>query len=67
MGKLNTAPSMENADDFYAALLELHAERSATESAEINSRLILLLANHIGDIAVLHEAMKFAVIGAAKD
>lgn len=67
MGKLNTAPNMDNPDDFYAALLELHAGRSTPESAEVNTRLILLLANHIGDVTVLREAMRFSAIGAAKD
>ena len=31
----------------------------------VNARLILLLANHIGDIAVLREAMKLAREGVA--
>ena len=49
------------ADDFYAELLAVHEGRTKEESDAINARLILLLANHIGDRATLSEAMKKAV------
>lgn len=51
---------MKNPDDFYAALLELHLGKSETESAGINTRLVLLLANHIGDLETLAEAFQIA-------
>ncbi len=60
MSRLNTSPNMKNPDDFYAALLELHQGKSAAESAGINTRLVLLLANHIGDIETLAEAFQIA-------
>ena len=47
-------------DDFYAALLEAHRELSDEQSALLNARLILLLANHIGDLGVLREALSIA-------
>ena len=47
-------------DDFYEALIETHRDLSDEESERVNARLILLLANHIGDIAVLREAMALA-------
>ncbi len=47
-------------DDFYEALIETHRELSDEQSALLNARLILLLANHIGDLGVLREAMKIA-------
>lgn len=47
-------------DDFYEALIEMHRDLSDEQSAQVNARLILLLANHIGDIGVLREAMKIA-------
>lgn len=47
-------------DDFYEALIETHRDLSDEQSAEVNAKLILLLANHIGDIAVLKEAMAAA-------
>ena len=47
-------------DDFYEALIDMHRDLSAEQSAMANARLILLLANHIGDISVLREAMEIA-------
>jgi 5-carboxymethyl-2-hydroxymuconate isomerase len=58
---LNTKPNLANPDEFYQALLEAHEGKSEAESQKINSRLILLLANHIGDMAVLEEALAAAV------
>jgi predicted LPLAT superfamily acyltransferase len=60
MAKLNTLPNMPVADDFYAELLKLHEGKTAAESAAINARLVLLLANHIGDTEVLREALAAA-------
>lgn len=47
-------------DDFYEALLETHRDLSDEQSNMVNAKLILLLANHIGDISVLREAMQLA-------
>ncbi|MCB1931582.1 DUF2783 domain-containing protein [Accumulibacter sp.] len=47
-------------DDFYEALLAAHRDLSDEQSAELNARLILLLANHIGDLDVLREALRIA-------
>jgi hypothetical protein len=60
MTGLNTSPNMANPDDFYALLLEAHAGKSAEESSAINTKLILLLANHIGDLSILKEAVQHA-------
>jgi Protein of unknown function (DUF2783) len=60
MPVLNTAPNMVNPDDFYALLLDAHSGKSAEESSALNAKLILLLANHIGDMDVLREAMGYA-------
>jgi len=58
---LNTQPNLANPDAFYQRLVELHQDRSEEQSRLINASLILLLANHIGDAAVLEEAMQLAV------
>lgn len=50
-------------DDFYEALIETHRGLDEEQSAMVNARLILLLANHVGDIAVLREAMRIARAG----
>ncbi len=47
-------------DDFYEALIEMHRGLSDEQSAQVNARLILLLANHVGDLAILREAMAIA-------
>lgn len=47
-------------DDFYEALIDMHRDLSDEQSAMVNARLILLLANHVGDISVLREAMGIA-------
>ncbi len=60
MTKLKTSPNLARPDDFYAELLALHEGRSKAESDAINARLILLLANHIGDRKVLSEALQAA-------
>ena len=61
MTRLITKPNIANPDDFYAELLAIHEGRSKAESDALNARLILLLANHIGDRAVLSEAFAAAV------
>ena len=58
--KLNTEPNIERPDDFYEALIELHRDLSEEQSRQVNARLILLLANHIGDMDVLSAAMMAA-------
>ncbi len=58
--KLNTEPNIGRPDDFYEALIDLHRGLTEEQSRQTNARLILLLANHIGDMEVLSEAMKAA-------
>lgn len=60
MTGLETEPNIADGDAFYAALLALHRDLSDEQSALVNARLILLLANHIGDAAVLRAAMTAA-------
>jgi len=59
---LNLEPNLDRPDDFYEALIEAHRGVSAEQSAMLNAKLILLLANQIGDLATLREA-----IGKARD
>ncbi|MDM0044721.1 DUF2783 domain-containing protein [Variovorax dokdonensis] len=44
-------------DDFYEALIETHQGLSSDQSHALNARLVLLLANHIGSMPVLREAL----------
>jgi hypothetical protein len=57
MNTLVTEPNLDAPDDFYEALIETHAGLSEAESHALNARLILLLANHIGDLRVLKAAL----------
>ena len=60
MSKLNAKTNLASPDNFYAELLAVHEGKSKDESDAINARLILVLANHIGDQDVLTEALKAA-------
>ena len=60
MGALNTEPNLAAPDDFYDDLIALHRDLTETQSALVNAKLILLLANHVGDSDILREAMAAA-------
>lgn len=47
-------------DDVYAALIEAHADLTEDQSRRLDLRMILLLANHIGEDAVILEALRHA-------
>jgi hypothetical protein len=57
---LITDPHLESPDDFYAELIAAHDGLSADESQAFNARLVLLLANHVGSLDVLREALAAA-------
>ena len=57
---LNTEPNLAAPDDFYEELIDAHRDLSDEQSALVNAKLILLLANHIGDLAVLRAALSAA-------
>lgn len=58
--KLRTEMGFPDPDDFYDALIEAHRGLSEEQSAQLNAKLILLLANHIGDLDVIREALALA-------
>lgn len=60
MSDLNLDPNIERPDDFYADLLGAHEGLSKDESDAFNARLILVLANHVGDPAILRAALAAA-------
>ena len=62
---LNTAPNIPDPDGFYAELLSAHEGLSDEASVALNARLVLILANHIGDRSVLTEALAAATKGDA--
>ncbi len=50
-------------DDFYEMLIEAHRDLGDADSRLVNARLVLLLANHVGDLDVLREALAVARAG----
>ena len=57
---MNTAPNITNADGCYEHLLDAHQGLSQDASEALNARLILLLANQIGDTQVLTTCIEAA-------
>ena len=53
-------PNIASPDDFYEALIQVHEGLSAADSAELNARLVFLLANQVGDQAVLLDCVAMA-------
>jgi Protein of unknown function (DUF2783) len=47
-------------DDFYEALISAHQGLSEAESHTLNARVVLILANHIGDLKVVQETLALA-------
>ncbi|MEO0974105.1 MAG: DUF2783 domain-containing protein [Pseudomonadota bacterium] len=60
MGSLRLTTGTPQADEVYQQLLTLHEGCDAHESLRRNAKLILLLANHIGDPQVIAEAVAIA-------
>ena len=67
MNTLQTIGRLEMPDDFYEALIEAHRGLSDAQSEMLNARLVLLLANHVGDMQVLREALAAAREGLDND
>lgn len=57
---LNREPNLEAGDDFYELLIDTHKDLSTAQSHELNAKLVLLLANHVGHQDVLAEALAAA-------
>jgi hypothetical protein len=60
MSTLNIQPNIARPDDFYEALIALHRDLTPEQSAAVNAKLVLLLANHVGDMEVLMQALEAA-------
>lgn len=60
MSRLRLHPNLDRPDAFYARLLAAHEGLDPAASEALNARLILVLANHIGDETVLTAALEAA-------
>ena len=57
---LSTSSNFAKPDDAFRAVVEAHRGLSDAQSADLDAALVLMLANHIGDIDVLSEAIALA-------
>lgn len=57
---LNLQPNLADPDAFYQTLIAAHDGLNDEDSQALNARLVLILANHIGDLDTLTEALKAA-------
>ncbi|NWG73975.1 MAG: DUF2783 domain-containing protein [Rubrivivax sp.] len=57
---LNREPNMADPDGFYEALIDAQRDLDDEQCALMNARLVLVLANHVGERAVLDEALRVA-------
>lgn len=57
MNTLERQPRLADPDGFYEELIASQRELSDDEAALMNAKLVLTLANHIGDRSVLSEAL----------
>lgn len=60
---LQRQANLADPDGTYAAIVAAHRGLSAEASAALNARLVLILANHVGDAAVIREAIALAQNG----
>jgi len=57
---MKTELNLQDADGFYEQLLNMHEGLSSEQSEQLNMRLILLLANQVGNAAVLKDCIESA-------
>ena len=57
---MKTELNFQDADTFYDQLLNAHEGLNAEQSEQLNMRLILLLANQVGNAAVLRDCIESA-------
>ena len=60
MTDLILTPNIDGVDDFYAELIAAHEGLSKEDRDALHARLVLVLANHVGDREVLGQALKAA-------
>jgi hypothetical protein len=57
---LSTSSNFAKPDDAFRLIVEAHRGLSDAQSADLDAALVLVLANHIGDLEVLREAIELA-------
>ena len=62
---LNTEPNLADPDAAYRLIVEAHRGLCDEQCAALDAALVLILANHVGDLAVLEEALALAMSATA--
>lgn len=57
---INLKPNIEDPDGFYEMLTDAQRDLSDDDANDMNARLVLILANHVGNFADLKEAIELA-------
>jgi Protein of unknown function (DUF2783) len=57
---MKTQNNFQDADGFYEYLLDAHQDLAPEQSQWLNERLILILANEVGDAQVLRDCVDAA-------
>ncbi len=60
MTGLDTRSRFADADAAYRAIIDAHRGLTESESADLNAALVLILANQLGDLAILQDALALA-------
>ncbi len=60
MNTLRTDSNVPDPDALYTLLVDAHRDLDEAASAKLNAKLVLLLANHVGDMGVVREAIAAA-------
>ena len=60
MSTVDTSSRLDDPDGLFEALVEAHRDLDAEASRRLDARLVLLLANHIGSVAIVREAIAAA-------
>jgi len=60
VNSLLTGPRLDDPDLLFETLVEAHRDLDAESSRRLDARIVLLLANHIGSVAIVREAVRVA-------
>jgi len=60
MSTVDTSSRLDDPDGLFEALVEAHRDLDAEASRRLDARLVLLLANHIGSVAIVRDAIAVA-------
>jgi hypothetical protein len=59
-GELKREPNLARPDDVYNLIVDAHRGLTREQSEALNARLVLILANHVGDERAVEEALRVA-------